>query len=465
VTGQPASPPAGQPAGLLAYATYVPAYRLGPDSGLRRPRVVASFDEDSTTMGAAAATRLGPVAPSQLLFATSSPAYLDKTNATAIHAALGLGPGVFAADLIGTSRTTVAAIRGALAGGGLVVAADVRVGRAGSSDERAGGDGAAAMLFGQGEPIAVLVAQASATAEFLDRWRDPARPVAEQWEERFGFERYATLVRETASRALAAAGLAEADHVVITSPNTGVTKAPGVLVKGRLSTVASPLGFAGAADLPLAVSAVLDTAGPGETILAISAADGCDALLLRTTPALPGRRQAVPVAAQVADGRTVPYPAYLAWRGLLEREPPRRPEPDRPAGPPSARSAGWKFTFTGSRCTQCGLVHLPPLRVCRNCGALDAMEPAPASRLTGTVATYTVDRLAYSPAPPVVDIVVDFDGGGRCTLEAADADAGALDVGVRVGLTFRRMFTAGGVANYFWKARLLAPPGEPQEES
>jgi uncharacterized OB-fold protein len=93
------------------------------------------------------------------------------------------------------------------------------------------------------------------------------------------------------------------------------------------------------------------------------------------------------------------------------------------------------------------------------------MEPAPASRLTGTVATYTVDRLAYSPAPPVVDVVVDFDGGGRYTLEAADADADAFDIGARVGLTFRRLFSAGGVANYFWKARLLALPGETQEET
>jgi hydroxymethylglutaryl-CoA synthase len=463
MNGQPVGPSEGQPVGLLAYAAYVPVYRLGPDSGLRRPRVVASFDEDSTTMGVAAATRLGPVVPSQLLFATSSPTYLDKTNATAVHAALGLGADVFAADLTGTSRSTIAAIRGALAGGGLVVAADVRVGRPGSSDERAGGDGAAALLFGHGEPIAVFLAEASGTAEFLDRWRDPSKPVAEQWEERFGFERYAALVRETAGRALAAAGLAEADHVVITSPNTGVTKAPGTLAKGRLTTTGSPLGFSGAADLPLAVSAVLDTAGPGETILAISAADGCDVLLLRTTPALPAGRQAVPVAAQIAAGRTAPYPAYLTWRGLLEREPPRRPEPDRPAGPPSARSAEWKFAFTGSRCTRCGFVHLPPLRVCRNCAALDAMEPAPASRLTGTVATYTVDRLAYSPSPPVVDVVVDFDDGGRCTLEAADPDADAFDVGVRVGLTFRRMFTAAGVANYFWKARLLAPPGETEE--
>lgn len=81
------------------------------------------------------------------------------------------------------------------------------------------------------------------------------------------------------------------------------------------------------------------------------------------------------------------------------------------------------------------------------------MEPARASRLGGTVATYTVDRLAYSPSPPVVDVVVDFDGGGRCTLEAADADPDAFEVGSRVDLTFRRLFTAGGVHNYFWKAR------------
>ncbi len=444
-----------EPVGLLAYATYIPAWRLGADSGVRRVRPVASFDEDSTTLAVAAAQRLGPIKPPAVLFATSSPAYLDKTNAAAAHAALGLGGEVFAADLIGSARSAAAAIRVALAGGGLVLAADIRVGKPGSADERNGGDGGAALLFGPGEPIAVVLAQAASTQEFLDTWREPARVTAEHWEERFGFERYAELARATAGRALAGAGLTEVDHVVITSPNSGVTKAPGALVKGRLSTVASPLGFTGAADLSVALAGVLDNAGPGKTILAVSAADGCDALVLRTTPALAGRRQAQPLAAQLANGRTVGYPAYLSWRGLLERELPRRPEPDRPAAPPSARAAGWKFGFAGSRCTACGFVHLPPMRVCRRCGALDAMVPVPAAGLAGTVATCTVDRLAYSPSPPVIDAVVDFDGGGRCTLEGADADPDAFTVGTRVELTFRRLFTADGVANYFWKARPL----------
>jgi len=39
----------------------------------------------------------------------------------------------------------------------------------------------------------------------------------------------------------------------------------------------------------------------------------------------------------------------------------------------------------------------------------------------GRVATYTVDRLAFSPSPPVIDVVVDFDGGGRATVEMTDA--------------------------------------------
>ena len=455
---------------LKSYAAHLPVHRLSPeDIGARKPRVVAAFDEDSTTLGVAAAAALrSPLpepsrgGPRSLHFATTSPAYLDKTNAVAVHAALGLAPEVFAADLVGSGRSGFAALRTALADGGLAVMADVRVGKPGSADERSGGDGGAALLFGEGPGIAEVLAQVSLSAEFLDRWRDPARTTGEQWEERFGFERYAPLIREAAERATAAAGIEEADHVVLTSTNLGVTKRATSLVKGRLSTGSSPVGFSGAADVGLALASALDVAGPGETILVLSAADGCDALVLRTTEALAGARAAAPVIDQLSYGRTVPYTTYLAWRGLLDREPPRRPEPDRPAGPPTARSADWKFAFSGTRCVECGFVHLPPARVCRRCGTTDAMEIARASRLGGTVATYTVDRLAYSPSPPVVDVVVDFDGGGRCTLEAADADPDVFEVGSRVDLTFRRLFTAGGVHNYFWKAR--HSPGTDHED-
>jgi uncharacterized OB-fold protein len=71
----------------------------------------------------------------------------------------------------------------------------------------------------------------------------------------------------------------------------------------------------------------------------------------------------------------------------------------------------------------------------------------------GTVVTFTVDRLAYSPSPPVVFAVIDFDGGGRLPMELTDVDADGVHIGDRVEMTFRKLFTSDGIHNYFWKAR------------
>ncbi|HEY0228250.1 MAG TPA: OB-fold domain-containing protein [Mycobacterium sp.] len=447
-------------ASLIAYATYLPRYRLaGADVGLRRgDRVVASYDEDSTTMAVAAAARAlhgHHRLPTNLYFATSSPAYADKTNASAIHSALGLPYTAFAADLCGTGRSGFAAWRAATASGGLALTADVRVGRPGSADERLGGDGAAALLFGEGPAIADILATTSHTSEFLDRWRSPRSITGEQWEERFGAERYSALIRTAVDRALEQAGLAEVDHVAVACPNSAITKRVGTLVKALKSTRTSPVGFSGAADAGIALASVLDVAEPDETILVVSAFDGCDVILLRTTEHLPLARQVTPVSLQRVEGIAVPHLVYLSWHGLVELEPPRRPEPDRPAAPPAARAEDWKFGFAGTRCCQCGFVHLPPVRVCRSCGTTDEMDAAPVAALHGTIVTHTVDYLAHSPSPPMIQAVLDVDGGGRCTIEVTDAEPERLRVGTRVAFTFRRLFTAGGVHDYFWKAHLL----------
>ena len=79
------------------------------------------------------------------------------------------------------------------------------------------------------------------------------------------------------------------------------------------------------------------------------------------------------------------------------------------------RAEAWKFGFTGSRCQACGTRHLPPTRVCLKCRAVDRMTPERMADVPATIATYTVDRLAYSLSPPVVVGVLDFEGGGRFT--------------------------------------------------
>jgi len=450
---------------LLAYGVYLPRHRLqraeltqalGSPSG-KGSRTVAAYDEDSTTMGVEAARRAlagHNAPPPAIYFATTSPAYLDKTNASAIHAALDLGHEGFAVDMIGSARSGVGALRAAGASGGLAVLSDIRTGQPGSADERDGGDGAAAFLFGDGEPIAKVVGEASATAEFLDRWRTPGSSASSSWEERFGLEQYLPLIKDAGTRALARAGIETADRVVVSSAHSRAAAAAIKQFPAKLETAGAPLGYAGAADLGIGLANALDQAAVGETILLLSASDGCDAIVLQTTPGLlVVQSDHQQVASQLQSGRDLRYATFLAWRGVIERETPRRPEPERPAGPPSARSEAWKFAFVGSRCTECGRVHLPPPRVCSGCHAVDQMERVGLADAPGTVATYTVDRLAFSPSPPMIDVVVDFDGGGRYTLELTDASPDEVAIGTRVETTFRRLYTSGGVHNYFWKVR------------
>jgi hydroxymethylglutaryl-CoA synthase len=171
-------------------------------------------------------------------------------------------------------------------------------------------------------------------------------------------------------------------------------------------------------------------------------------LLLRSTAAVTDFEAAAPLATQLTSGGALAYGKYLAWRGFLPVEPPRRPEPYRVSASAASRSVEWKFGFVGSRAVNTGEIRLPPAV------QLDEpLEPIPMADAIGTVATYTVDRLSYSPSPPVVFAVVDFDGGGRLPLELTDLDATDVHIGDRVEMTFRKLFTADGIHNYFWKAR------------
>ena len=81
------------------------------------------------------------------------------------------------------------------------------------------------------------------------------------------------------------------------------------------------------------------------------------------------------------------------------------------------------------------------------------MSVEPMADVPATVATFTIDRLAFSMSPPVVAAVIDFDGGGRFMCELTDLDPSEVNIGDRVEMTFRRLNTAKTIHNYFWKAR------------
>jgi 3-hydroxy-3-methylglutaryl CoA synthase len=446
--------------GIVAATGYIPRGRLDLTSiapvagtgGGKGSRSVASYDEDTTTLGVEAARlamRSAAVEPGALWFSTVTPAYLDKTNATAIHAALRLDDDVVALDLGGAQRSAIGALALALRSGGLptlVVAADLRTGLPGSADESGGGDAASAVLVGDTDVIAEYLGGASMTEEFLDRWRTPGDMRSKVWEERFGETKYLTLGDRAWRDALKAAGL-EADgvhRVIVTGLHGRAARAVG----GRLGRpVMDDLGIGntGAAHPGLLLAAALETASPGDVIGLVVLADGADVLLFRVTDAITSWRSARPVAAQVAAGATVPYGKFLSWRGVLPVEPPRRPEPARVSGSAASRSEAWKFGFVGRRDPTTGDPQLPP----RPSGG----EAVPMADVAGTIATFTVDRLAYSPSPPIVFAVVDFDGGGRLPVELTDVGPDDVAIGGRVEMTFRKLSTADGIHNYFWKAR------------
>lgn len=110
----------------------------------------------------------------------------------------------------------------------------------------------------------------------------------------------------------------------------------------------------------------------------------------------------------------------------------------------------------GSKCQRCGTPQYPPQQICANpdCGAINEMDSYRFSDKKGHLFTYTSDVLAFSPSPPAIYGMVDFEGGGRWLFDLNDCELESLEVGMPVEMSLRRKYHDAnrGVHVYFWKA-------------
>jgi len=470
-------------AGIVSYGAYIPPTRLGLSQlggGAAREggpeRAVAWHDEDCVTMAASALANClrgfdrGRV--DALWFASTTHPFQEKQGAALLARALDLPRSLRTADLSGSLRCGLDALRAAAdavdAGSArlaLVVASDCRMGAPGSGLERNFGDGAAAFLVGEREAIAQLEGAYAFSDEIVDLWRSAGERFVHSWEERFVIhEGYLPGIREAVRGLLGQLGaeLGDFQKVALYAPDARSHASAGRSLRVDPEQLQDPLfgrlGNAGAAFAPLQLVAGLEQARAGERLLVASYGDGGGALALSTTDHLEKLEPRRGVAWHLGRRRSVPsYAAYLKARGLD----PREYEPARAPGLSATihfRERDEDLSFKAQRCRRCGALQFPLQRVCESCFARDDFELERLSDRVGKVVTFTFDYFFPTPNPPTIVTITEVDGA-RIHLQLVNATPEETQLDLPVEFELRRIHQAGGRPNYYWKASPLPARG------
>ena len=470
--------------GIVSYGAYVPLWRLSRDAianawgrqSLGGERSVANNDEDTVTMSVEAVIdclqNIDRYSIDGLYFASTTPPFKEKQCAALIAAAADLGTNIVTADFGNSLRAGTSAFRAAMdavnsgaAKNIVVVAADCRLAYPRSDHEQNFGDAASALLISStGKPIATIEGSHAIANEMYDVWRLDKDTFVQSWEDRFIIEHG---YLENASKAIS--GLLKKMNL---SPET-ITKAvlygPNARTQQQLASkvkfdpktqlqdlLISKMGVCGCAHTLFMLIAALEEAKGGDSLLVASYGDGSDAFLVRVTDEV----QKIKNARRGAKGhlalrQSLPsYEKFLSYRGILE------PQPGEPFRLFPSSSASWRernssIRFHGSKCQSCGVITYPIQRICYACQSKDNYEEVRLSDQKGKIFTFTLDNLAGRSDDPVVpQVVIESDlEKARLYSLMTDFDAKAINIGMPVEMTFRRIYEGAGMYNYFWKCR------------
>jgi hydroxymethylglutaryl-CoA synthase len=317
-----------------------------------------------------------------------------------------------------------------------------------------------------------LLGSASVNADFVDHYRAAGDRFDHGWEERWVRDAgWLRIVPRLVAGLLEQCGLgaADVDRFCVPSPlprlDRALAKACGIAESALPDQLADGCGDSGAAHPLLLLVDALEQAKPGERILVAAFGSGGDALLFEATEAVESARN--PARRSVRDWLRrrldCSYTRYATLAGLLTVDRGIRAEVDKG----TALSAAWRHSdltlgLVGGRCARCGTCQIPAAHVCANpdCRALDAQQPHSFAESRGRVTTWSADSLTYTPDPPAYYGMVDFEEGGRLTMDFTDVGPAGVEVGMPMRMVFRAKDhdPVRGFTRYFWKA---AP--QPQE--
>jgi 3-hydroxy-3-methylglutaryl CoA synthase len=474
--------------GIVSYGGYIPAFRIDrkviADAWDRRAikgeRSLANNDEDSITMAVEAGlnclNKRNRDEIDGLYFSTTTAPYREKLSSAVIATAMDLERSAATTDFCNSLRSSTAALKAAFdsvsagsCGHLLVTAADQRSAYPKSDEEQTLGDGAAALLVGKDNVVATFEGAFSITNEMMDVWRKPEDKYLKMWEGRFiQNEGYAAHTKEVIGAFLERYGLEPADisKVILPAPSERLCKTVAQSLGFDAQTqiqdiLMSEVGHCGTAQPLLMLCHALETAKPGDLLLMAAYGDGADAFLFRATEKIKEKPMKYDVQTMLKNKIMLSsYGRFLSYKDIVEPQP---GEPFRlmPSATVSWRERRSALRCHGSKCRNCGQIIFPIQRICQNCRSKDDFDEVRISDLEGEIFTFTLDNIAgRSDDPVVVQTVVELDKGIRFYGLMTDCDPAWVELGKRVGFTFRRFYEGAGYQNYFWKLKPIRKEGD-----
>ncbi len=473
-------------AGILSYGAYIPTWRMSRDeisksigsASMGGERAVASWDEDSLTMGVEAGldclSSMEPKEIDGLYFATVSSPYKEKQVASLIASALDLRKDVYTSDFTGSLRAGTLAVKAAfdaIKAGTLkrvlVIAADARRAAPRSDAEQTYGDGAAALLIGRKEEV---IAEIEGFSTLVNPIPGPWRREEDTHPKVFDVRidtRYGVLkdIPQAVNNLLGKHDIQVKDisKFALYAPEARSPKAlagslaidPKIQMQELLFR---DIGITGVAHCLLLLVAALELAKSNERIVCASYGEGSDALLIRTTEKVEQEKGKHRGTKYISSKKMLPsYGRFLSYKKEIEIG---WPEWERSSVAKYWRDEDWLLPLYGMKCQKCGTLQYPVRRICTICNEKDNHEKVKLAR-KGKVFTYTHDyllgpgNLPSDGIHPTTRLLIELEDGCRIWLEMTDNEIEEVDVGTPVELTFRLLHQKSDFRFYGWRARSL----------